>query len=306
MTTTIAWQAHQPEKHLLTVGDWIRWSSSLFQEAALYFGHGTDNAWDEAVQLVLTLLHMELDCNERIWNARITPLEAQQLLLCIQKRVETREPLPYLLKRAWFMERPFYVDSRVLIPRSLLGEWIERALSPWVAEENVNRILEIGTGSGCIAIGCALTFPQAEVDAVDISEDALAVAHKNVVDYHLEDRVRLLKSDVYEGVGDQKYDVIISNPPYVSDEAMAVLPPEYRHEPRLALWADHQGLAVVDRILKGAFAHLNEGGILLVEVGDSADAVVEAYPHLDVVWLAQEQGEQGVFLVTKEGLQRCL
>ena len=292
------------QSELCTVGDWIRWTASRLQEHQVHLGHGTDNAWDEAVQLVLQALYLPVESDAVVFYARVTTPEKKTLATLIKRRIEDRVPLPYLTHQAWFMGMPFYVDERVLIPRSSIGEWIERHFEPWLQEGSVSHILEIGTGSGCIAIGCAKAFPEAQVDAIDISAEALAVATRNIQKHHVEDQVYLYQSDVYEALPLMQYDLIVSNPPYVSAVEMETLPSEYRHEPRLALAADDMGLAIVERILQGAVRYLKPTGILVVEVGNTEEAVMARYSDVPFVWLSHESGEGGVFLLTAEEIVR--
>lgn len=288
---------------LETARDLIRWAASRFNEAELYFGHGTNNALDEAYALVLHCLHLPHELPADYLKARLTAGERAQILEMVRRRVEERQPLPYLTHESWFLGQPFYVDERVLIPRSPIAELIEARFEPFIEADSVTRVLDIGCGSACIAIGCAWAFPQAEVDAADISEDALQVAHINVDRHDLEGQVYPMLSDVYEGLGDSRYDIIVSNPPYVDAEDMSVLPQEYHVEPELALAAGDDGLDIVRRILEGAAEHLNPGGILICEVGNSEPAVNDAWPDLPIIWLEFERGGTGVFLVKYEDLR---
>ncbi len=289
-------------EHLLRVGDWVRWAASQFNQAGLFYGHGTENAWDEAVNLVLTLLNLPPQTPAEVFHAALTPAERLKIFLVIQERITTRKPLAYLLKQAWFYGHPFYVDERVLIPRSPIAEWLEKQFSPWVDPENVNRILEIGTGSGCIAIAAAWAFPQAQVDAVDISPDALKVAAVNVNRYLLQDRVHLHQSDCFDNIPVKQYDIILSNPPYVSAEELAHLPVEYSHEPKIALYAGADGLEVVRKIFAGAKRFLSPQGILVVEVGNTDEQLAQHFPDLPCTWLELEKGGQGLFLLTADQL----
>lgn len=288
--------------HLVSLGDWVRWAASRFNKAELFFGHGTENAWDEAVNLVLTVLHLPPDTPPSAFQAVVTPSERLQIAELIQQRIATRQPLAYLLKQAWFCGRPFYVDQRVLIPRSPMAEWLEKQFEPWIDPERVDNILDIGTGSGCIAIAAAWAFPGAEVDAVDISADALAVAAINVERYGLKDRVHLRQSDCFANLAPKQYDIILSNPPYVGAEEFAALPAEYAHEPVSALQSGEDGLDVVRKILANAKRFLAPGGILVIEVGNTDTVFAQAFPHLSYTWLELERGGQGVFLLTAEHL----
>jgi ribosomal protein L3 glutamine methyltransferase len=289
---------------LVSAGDWVRWAASRFNEAGLFFGHGTENAWDEAVNLVLTLLHLPPETHPDVFHAALTPSERREIVACIQERITTRKPLAYLLKQAWFCGRPFYVDERVLTPRSPMAEWLEKQFQPWIDPERVQQVLDIGTGSGSIAIGAAWAFPQAQVDAVDISPDALAVAAINVARYGLEEQVHLKQSDCFANLPPKQYDIILSNPPYVGAQEWAELPKEYTHEPKLALYAGTDGLDVVKKILAGAQQFLAPGGILVVEVGNTEAEFTAQYPQLPCTWLELERGGQGIFLLTAEQLKK--
>ncbi len=288
--------------HLSTLGDWTRWAASRFNEAKLYFGHGTDNAWDEAVFLVLTVLQLPPEVNPLLFHATLTPTERQQIMKIVQARIETRKPLAYLLNQSWFNGLCFYVDERVLVPRSPFAEWLDKQFIPWVIPEEVTHILEIGTGSGCIAVGAALAFPGAVVDAVDISEEALQVAAINVKQHGLEDRINLLQSDCFDSLPNKKYNIILSNPPYVSEEELVTLPQEYHREPWSALCAADSGLAVVKKIFKEAKAFLAPQGILVVEVGHSDKTFMEHFPKFPGVWLELDSGGQGLLLLNAEQL----
>lgn len=294
----INYQQAIPE--LKTIRDMLRWITSQFNAAELYFGHGTDNAWDEAVSLVLRTLHLPYTHNVHFLDARLTQTERSTVLELVKRRIEERIPVPYLIQEAWFAGLAFYVDERVLIPRSPLAELIEQQFIPWLEPERVTHILDLCTGSGCIAIACAMAFPEAQVDAVELDPDAIQVARKNILSHDLEQQVQLFSSDLFADLPPKRYDLIVSNPPYVADEEMAILPPEYRTEPVLALRADEQGLAIVQRILRQAADYLTEQGILIVEVGNSEQALVVRYPQIPFTWLEFERGGQGVFLLTAE------
>lgn len=285
--------------YLNTVRDYLRYAVSAFNKAELFYGHGADNAWDEAVFLVTRTLNLAPDCDQSILDARLLPAECELLAENIQKRIDQRIPSAYILKEGWFAGMPFFVDERVLIPRSPIGELIEQKFSPWVRDEPT-RILDLCTGSGCIAIACAKVFENAEVDAVDVSDEALEVAKINVARHHLSDRVNLIKSDVFDKV-EGRYDLIISNPPYVGAAEIAALPEEYKHEPEMALAGGHEdGLGIVENILANAGKHLNNNGILIVEVGNSAPALCDRHPDYPFVWLEFERGGHGVFLLMFE------
>lgn len=290
-----------PIDDLHTVRDYLRYVSSRFADSPLYFGHGTDNVWDESVQLVMRSLHLPLENNTLFLDARLTREERALILDRMQRRIDDRVPLAYLLGEAWFMGLPFHVDERVLVPRSPLGELIQGGLQPWLGNKPVGRILDLCTGSGCIGIAAASVFENAEVDLADISTDALDVAAVNI-DYHeVGDRVSTVRSDVFDGL-EGRYDVILSNPPYVDADDIADMPAEYGHEPELGLAAGGDGLDIAHRILARAADYLNPGGLLIVEVGNSWVALQETYPDMPFTWLEFENGGDGVFLLTAEDL----
>jgi len=288
---------------LITVRDWLRFAVSRFNEAKLFFGHGSDNAFDEAAYLILHTLHLPLDRLEPFLDASLTHGESEEVQAVIERRVRERIPAAYLTHEAWLGEHRFYVDERVIVPRSFIAELLREQLSPWVEEpEEVTRALDLCTGSGCLAILTALAFPNAEVDAVDLSKDALDVAAKNVADYGLADRIELIESDLFAALGGRTYDVILSNPPYVNAESVAALPPEYQAEPALALGSGEDGLDATRQILATAKVHLNPGGLLVVEIGHNRDVLEAAYPTLPFTWLDTESGDQFVFLLRREDL----
>lgn len=292
-----------PIDDLHTVRDYLRYVSSQFAASPLFFGHGTDNVWDESVQLVMRSLHLPLENNKLFLDARLTREERDLILDRMEKRITQRVPLAYLLGEAWFMGMPFHVDERVLVPRSPIGELLQSELQPWLGDRHVTRVLDLCTGSGCIGIAAATVFEDAEVDLSDISADALAVADSNI-DYHqVGDRVRTVQSDVFDNI-QGRYDVIVSNPPYVDAGDMASMPEEFRHEPVLGLAAGDDGLDIAHRILAKAADHLTPGGLLIVEVGNSWVALDEAYPDLPFTWLEFDQGGDGVFLLQAEDLQQ--
>lgn len=284
----------------VTLADTIRQAAARLEKAGLYFGHGTDNAIDEAAWLALFALRLPPEVPDAVFATVLTDDERAGIDALIDRRIETRRPAAYLTGMSWFCGLKFFVDERVLVPRSPLAELIVHGFEPWRGGLPVDAVLDIGTGSGCIAIACAWAFPDASVDAADISTDALAVARRNIEYHQLTDRVHALQSDVYSGLAGRCYDIIISNPPYVDADDMAALPDEYRHEPELGLASGTDGLDHVRRILTGAVEHLNPNGLLIVEVGNSADALVDAYPQLPFTWLEFENGGQGVFLLRRE------
>jgi ribosomal protein L3 glutamine methyltransferase len=288
---------------LRTVRDWLRWGVSRFNEAQLFFGHGTDNAYDEAAYLVLHALHLPPERLEAFLDARLTQAERTAVHDMLQQRIARRVPAAYLTKEAWLGDFRFYVDERVIVPRSYFAELLAEGFSPWVDDPYaIEDALDLCTGSGCLAILMAHAFPAARIDAVDISAPALEVARRNVADYGLDEQVRLIESDVFAAVGERRYDLIISNPPYVTDAAMAALPEEYRREPALALGAGEDGLDVVRRILAEAAQHLKPGGLLAVEVGHNRDLVDAAFPQLPLTWLDTPSSEGKLFLVRAEDL----
>ena len=286
-----------------TVRDILQQVFDAFEQADLFYGHGSDNAWDEAVALVLFVMELPMDSTDDVLALSVSSAQAAHIEALTLRRIETRQPLTYLMQKAWFMGLPFYVDNRVLVPRSPFAELIANHFQPWIVKESVTQILEIGTGSGCIAIAAATQFTGASIDAVDISEGALEVANKNCVDHGLTERVSFLYSDVYSHLDNKRYDIIMSNPPYVSAKEMATLPLEYQQEPQIALEAEQDGLAIVKRILSGALAHLHPGGILVVEVGYTQQALVAHFPDIPFIWLEFEQGGEGIFLLEYDAIK---
>ena len=280
-----------------SVADLIRCGARAFERAGLAYGHGMDNATDEAAALVFHALGLDHEQAAAAYGLKPVAADVQHVLALFDERIARRVPAAYLMGRMWFAGLEFEVDERVIIPRSPFAELVLSGFAPWIDATGVRRILDIGTGSGCIAIACALAFPEATVDAVELSPLALEVANRNVARHGVGDRLRLLQGDVYEPVGAASYDLIVSNPPYVSDREMNALPREYRHEPELALRAGVDGLDVVRRILAGAPRHLTPDGALFVEVGDSDQRVQQAFPHLRFTWLEFEHGGGGVFLL---------
>ncbi|MFQ5642822.1 MAG: 50S ribosomal protein L3 N(5)-glutamine methyltransferase [Thiogranum sp.] len=293
----------QAELH--TIRDLVRWGASRFGAAGLVFGHGTDNAFDEALLLVRHALHLPAQFPDYFLAAAVTAEERAAVLALIRQRIDTRKPAAYLTHEAWFAGLPFYVDERVLVPRSPMAEWIERGFQPWLEPDAVERVLDLCTGGGCIGIACAAHFENARVDLVDISAAALEVAQQNVERHDLRDWVQLIESDLFDAVDVQRYQLIISNPPYVSAEEMQQLADEYRYEPEIGLVAGSEGLDVVVRILAQATDYLDEDGILVVEVGNSQEMLVECFPDVPFLWLEFERGGQGVFLLEAQQLRAC-
>ena len=285
---------------LRTVRDLLRFAVSRFSEARLFFGHGTATAYDEAAYLILHTLHLPLDYLEPSLDARLLPAEVSEVLSVLERRVRDRIPASYLTHEAWLGEFRFYVDERVIVPRSHIAGILDQGLAAWIPDPDaVTLALDLCTGSGCLAILLAHAFPQAKVDAGDISPGAIEVARRNVKDYGLEERVRVMESDLFAALGDARYDIIVSNPPYVTQAAMQELPAEYRHEPALALAGGDDGLAIVRRILKEAKSRLTRNGVLVVEVGAGRAAVTAAYPDLELTWLETDAGGDPVFLVER-------
>lgn len=296
--------AEQPEG-LKTIKDFVRWGASRFNEAGLFFGHGTDNAIDEAAHLVLSGLHLEPGLSAAFHDCRLTPAESWVVAALIERRLVERVPAAYLTGCAWFAGLEFIVDEHVLVPRSPIAELIEAGFHPWIEPDRVGRVLDLCTGSGCIGIAAAVYLPDADVDLVDISAEALAVARRNVERHGVEDRVRVLESDLFETLGGNRYDVIVSNPPYVSRAELESLPAEYHREPSLGLLGGEDGLDIVVRILSEADHFLTEDGILIVEVGSSAQALERRFPEVTFTWLDFERGGDGVFLLTRQQLLEC-
>jgi ribosomal protein L3 glutamine methyltransferase len=295
-------------QELKTLRDMVRWGATEFQKAQLFYGHGFDNAWDEALFLAASVLHLTPQEETKAADARLLSTEKQQIAALYQRRIAERKPVAYLTNEAWFAGLPFYVDERVIIPRSPIAELIEQGFAPYLDETEVLRVLDLCTGSGCIAIACALAFPEAMIYAVDISPDALNVAKKNVEKHQLQENIRLIQSNLLDQLAlnannFNTFDLIVSNPPYVDAAEMANLAAEYRHEPTLALEAGENGLLLVERIIAEAPRFLAPGGILVVEVGNSAAALCARFPELPFLWLEFSRGGDGVFLLTKEQLE---
>ena len=287
---------------LRTVNDLMRWSVSCFNQAGLFYGRGTDNAWDEAVQLILPTLHLPPYLSDEIRTARLTGRERQLIVELVNRRVEERIPAPYLTNKAWFCGLEFYIDERVIVPRSPIGELIGQRFAPWLTVEP-QRVMDLCTGSGCIAIALARAFPEAEVDAIDLSPDALDVTQINIDMYGVEQQVIPIQSDLFNALphGD-RYDLIVSNPPYVDAEDMDDLPDEFRHEPEMALAAGDDGLILAKRILANAGDFLHDHGVLVVEVGNSCVELDAQYPEAGFRWVEFEHGGHGVFVMTKAEL----
>jgi len=287
----------------LTPRDLLRYAVSRFTQAQLAFGHGSANAYDEAAYLILHTLHLPLDTLDPFLDARLLDSEIEAALKVIERRAAERVPAAYITREAWMHGRRFYVDERVIVPRSFIGELLDDGLQPYVADpDEVGAVLELCTGSGCLAILAADAFPNADVDAVDISADALEVARLNVTGYQLDDRIALFEGDLFAPLPERGYDVIIANPPYVNSDSMQALPPEYRHEPALALAGGADGMDVVRRIIGQARNWLTEDGILVIEIGNERANVEAAFGGLDLVWLSTSGGDDNVFLIQASDL----
>ncbi len=292
---------NQSHAELFTIRDWLRFAVSRFNEAGLFFGHGTHNAYDEAAWLILSALHLPHNTLENFLDAVVTSTERKHLAHLIERRVTERIPTAYLVREAWLGDFSFYVDERVIVPRSFIAELLPEQLSPWVANpEAIGNVADICTGSGCLAILAALAFPNAEVDAIDICNDALAVARRNISDYALEDRVHPVESDMFSALKKRRYDLILSNPPYVNAPSMCELPAEYLREPQIALASGADGLDHTRIFLETAPKHLTEHGQLMVEIGHNRDALEAAFPDLPFTWLEVSAGNEFVFLLSRE------
>lgn len=294
---------NQITTELQTIRDWLRYAVSQFEASDIFYGHGTDNAYDEAVWLIMSALHLPMDTLNNFLDARLTASERSKLAGFIDQRITQHTPTAYLLKEAWLQGLKFYVDERVLIPRSFIAELLNTDLSPWVEfPEMIESAADICTGSGCLGVLLASVFPNAAVDVIDISQDAIDVANINIANYGLDAQVTAIKSDMFSALTGKKYDIIISNPPYVDAPSMAALPAEYQNEPQLALGSGIAGLDHTHTILREAANYLNDDGILIVEIGHNRDALEAAYPNIIFNWLEVSSGTEFVFLLTKSQL----
>lgn len=290
-------------KELCTIRDWIRFAVSEFESSDIFYGHGTDNSYDEAVWLVMSALHLPMDAFDNFIDARLIRSERKKLASFIEARVSNHTPTAYLLKEAWLHEFKFYVDERVLIPRSFIAELLVEDLYPWIEyPDMVESAADICTGSGCLGILLANSFQNAAVDVIDISQDAIDVANINIEEYGLQQQVTAIKSDMFSALSGRSYDLIISNPPYVDAPSMATLPKEYQLEPQLALGSGDAGLDHTHTLLKEAANYLNDDGLLIVEIGHNRDALEAAYPDIAFNWLDVSAGNQYVFMLTKSQL----
>jgi len=296
---------NQETTELLTIRDWLRFAVSQFEASDIFYGHGTDNSYDEAVWLVMGALHLPHDTLNNFLDAKLTNSERNKLASFIEQRITKHTPTAYLLKESWLQGFKFFVDERVLIPRSFIAELLfNDGLQPWIEfPELINSAADICTGSGCLGVLLADAYPEASVDVIDISQDAIDVCNINIKNYGLEDRITAIKSDMFSQLKGKQYDLIISNPPYVDAPSMAALPAEYRNEPQLALGSGDAGLDHTHTILREAANHLTDEGMLIVEIGHNRDALLEAYPDLPFTWLEVSSGDEFVFLLTRDQLQ---
>ncbi len=290
-------------QQLHTLRDYLRWIYSEFNQHDLFYGHGTDNAWDEAVHLLLQAAHLPLDVEPALLDARLLDEEKSRVLDWVEQRIEQRVPLPYLTGQAWFAGMPFHVDRRVIIPRSPILSLLDEGFQPWLGEQPVHRILDLCTGSGCIGIACAELFGEADVDLVDLSAEALEVARSNIARHELAERVTARQSDLFAALEGQVYDLIVSNPPYVDASDFREMPAEFGHEPVMALTSGEDGLDITRRILREAADYLSADGLLVVEVGNSEVALQAQFPDVPFTWVELPQGGNGVFLLTAQQLR---
>lgn len=292
------------QQTLATLRDWLRFMVSQFEASDIFYGHGTDNAYDEAVWLLLSSLHLPHDTLNNFLDATLTIEERALMAERIEKRINLHTPTAYLVNEAWLQGFKFYVDTRVIVPRSFIAELLNNHLHPWVEyPEMVESAADICTGSGCLGVLLANSFPNAAIDVIDISKEAIEVANINIENYGLSEQVSAIQSDMFSALTGKTYDVIISNPPYVDAPSMATLPSEYQNEPQLALGSGEDGLDHTHTLLREAAHYLNDDGILIVEIGHNRDALIQAYPHLDFHWLEVSSGDQFVFLLTKSQLE---
>lgn len=290
-------------EQFVTIRDFVRWTLSEMNRHQVYFGHGHIEAWDEALQLVFNAVDLPWDTSHELLDAKLLVQERLRVIDFVNQRCRDRRPLPYITGEAWFMGLPFNVDERVLIPRSPIAQLIEQHFQPWLGEVDVERVLDLCTGSGCIGIACAYWFDQAEVDLADLSSDALVVANQNIARHELDDRVRVVQSDLFNSLEGEVYDLIVTNPPYVDAPDVASMPAEFQHEPAMALGSGDDGLDITRRILREAGRHLSEQGLLVVEVGNSEIHLMQAYPELPLIWMELDQGGNGVFVIDAPSLR---
>lgn len=286
-------------ENLHTIRDFIRWTMTEMTAEKVYFGHGSDNMWDEAVHLVLSAINMSHDIDTGMVSAKLLTEEKKSIISYVYQRAHERKPLSYILKKAWFVDMEFDIDERVIIPRSPIAELIRNDYAPWVNDvDNIENVLDLCTGSGCIGIASSYVFENANITLVDISDDALEIANRNIKKHQLSDKVTAVKSDLFNNLGSKRFGVIVSNPPYVDSQDLASMPTEYHFEPKLALEAGNDGLDLAKRIILEADKHLTEDGVLIVEVGNSQHALMEMCPDIPFTWLSFAEGGDGVFLLT--------
>lgn len=288
---------------LTTLTDYIRWGASRFVEADLTYGHGLSSPLDEATYLVLRTLHLPVDTPNVYWASVLTESEKQSVVSVLKRRINEKIPAAYITQEGWFAGLQFYIDERVLVPRSPIAELVESQFSPWLEADDVAEILDLCTGSGCIGIACAYAFPYAHIDLSDVSDDALQVAKINIEKHDTGQRVTAIHSDLFDGVNGKKYDLIVSNPPYVDQEDMQALSPEFHHEPELGLSSGNDGLDITKKILNEAANYLTGNGVLVLEVGNSQYALSELYPNLPLEWIDFERGGDGVFVISRQELE---
>ena len=296
-------EQQQCPESLESIRDYIRLCYSQMMQQKIYLGHGHVNAIDEAKQLVLAAVYLPWDADDLVLDARLLAAEKQRILAFMHRRIKQREPLPYIIKQAWFMQMPFFVDSRVLIPRSPIAQLIETQFSPFLRTGPVNRILDLCTGSGCIGSACAYAFEEAQVDLADISTEALAVASINIEQHKMTEQVSIIESDLFANI-EQKYDLIVSNPPYVDKKDLAEMPEEYHHEPELALGSGDDGLELCKIMLAQACNYLTEDGLLVVEVGNSEVHLMQQFPQVPFIWVDLAEGGNGVFVISAAELKQ--
>lgn len=287
---------------LKTMKDFMRWGASRFMEAKLSYGHGMLTALDEAVYLVLKALYLPIDTPDTYWDSQVTAQEKERIINFLTQRIQTRKPAAYITREGWFAGLCFYVDERVLIPRSPIAEMVEDQFEPWIDADRVTDVLDMCTGSGCIGISCAYAFPDAHIDLSDISPQALTVSAINIKNHDVASRVSCIESDLFQNLADKRYDIIVSNPPYVDQDDMSKLSEEFKHEPKLGLASGEDGLDITRKILAQASDHLYPDGILVLEVGNSQYALSEQYPSIPFQWIEFERGGDGVFILTAEQL----
>ena len=290
------------KKELSTMTDFMRWGASRFVDAKLSYSHGMSSPLDESVYLVLRALNLPVDTPEVYWKSNLTCIEKESIVALLKRRIEERVPAAYLTQEGWFAGLQFFVDERVLVPRSPIAEMVENQFQPWVMPDEVENILDLCTGSGCIGIACAYAFPYAEVDLADLSEDALDVAKINIEKHDATEQVSAIQSDLFSNIGERRYDIIVTNPPYVDEEDINDMSDEFHHEPKLGLSSGNDGLDCTRQILSQASQYLNDEGILVVEVGNSQHALVQEYPQVPFQWIEFERGGDGIFMLTKQQL----